>query len=115
RILCLLFVGSYADLTAATLPQQAVTVSGNITADNGVPLPGVSVLEEGTNNGTMTDFDGNYSLEVTQGATVVFSYLGMTTVEQTVTETATFDLSMESSQEALEEVVVVGYGTQTRR
>lgn len=114
-ILCLLFLGSYADLSAATLPQQTVTVSGNITDDNGVPLPGVSVLEEGTNNGTMTDFDGNYSLEVTQGATVVFSYLGMTTVEQTVTETATFDLSMESSQEALEEVVVVGYGTQTRR
>lgn len=64
---------------------QVKTVSGIVTDQSGLPLPGVSVLEKGTSNGTQTDFDGNYRLETKQGATLVFSYVSMVTQEVIVT------------------------------
>lgn len=99
----------------ANYQQDPLTVSGVVTDSEGIPLPGVNVLEKGTMNGTMTDFDGNYSLEVSSAnAVLVFSYLGMLPVEREVGGETTIDIEMSEDQQALEEVVVIGYGTQNR-
>ncbi|MCK8521765.1 TonB-dependent receptor [Aquimarina sp. D1M17] len=92
-----------------------VSVRGTVTDDSGVPLPGVSVLVKGTTNGASTDFDGMYTLNNVKTTDVlVFTYLGMTTQEIVVESKSTIDVSMESSAESLDEIIVVGYGTQSR-
>ncbi len=89
----------------------AQDVSGNVSDVNG-PLPGVSVLEKGTANGTQTDFDGNYTLNnVANEATLVFSYVGYRSVEVPVNGKSTISVTLEEDTEALEEVVIIGYGT----
>ena len=93
---------------------QEVTVSGTVTDDEGLPLPGVNVIQQGTNNGTQTNFDGNYSLTVPDGAMIVFSYLGFKTQEVPATDAA-LNVQMETDAGALDEVVVVGYGTSTKQ
>ncbi|PWK24708.1 SusC/RagA family TonB-linked outer membrane protein [Maribacter polysiphoniae] len=93
---------------------QAQSVSGTVT-DGNVPLPGASVLVKGTTNGTQTDFDGNYSLsDVSSTDQIIFSYIGMVSQTITVGEQRTINVVLEESLEALEEVVVVGYGTQKK-
>ncbi|WP_238718861.1 SusC/RagA family TonB-linked outer membrane protein [Pelagihabitans pacificus] len=89
---------------------QEKTVSGTVTDQDGVPLPGVNILEKGTTNGIQTDFDGNYSLTVSEGSVLVFSYLGQRTVEVTVGSDNVIDLQMEEDSQALEEVVVTAQG-----
>ena len=92
-----------------------MNIEGNVTDSNGMALPSVTVQEEGTNNGVMTDFDGNYSIEVSSGESVlIFTYIGMTTTERTVGENTTIDVQMEDDSQALDEVIVVGYGTQRK-
>lgn len=93
---------------------QDKTVSGTVTDQAGLPLPGVSVVVKGTTRGTQTDFDGYYQIQVSEGATLVFSYIGQRTVEQTVGSNNTINLQMEEDAEALEEVVVQGYRTATK-
>ncbi len=94
---------------------QQRTITGQVTT-NGVILPGVNVIEKGTTNGVSTDFDGNYSIDVdNQNAILSFSYLGFQTEEITVGNSTTIDVNLEESNSALEEVVVVGYGTQKKR
>lgn len=95
-----------------TLVQQQI--SGTITDNNGQPLPGANILEKGTDNGTLTDFDGNYSLNIRSGAILVFSYLGFVTQEIVVSSNNTINVSLLEDQETLEEVVVVGFGTQKK-
>ena len=90
--------------------QQQMTVSGTVTDSNGMPLPGVNVLVKGTTQGVQTDFDGNYSIEVDQGEVLVFSYLGMKTVEYPVTNIDTIDVVLEQDAAQLEEVVVTALG-----
>ncbi|KAB7530250.1 SusC/RagA family TonB-linked outer membrane protein [Flagellimonas olearia] len=96
-------------------PDQ-LTISGTITDGNGVPLPGATVIEKGTMNGTAADFDGIYALEVSgPGAVLVFSSLGFTTQEITIGSVSTINVSMLEDAEQLEEVVLVGYGTQKKK
>ncbi|WP_335964485.1 TonB-dependent receptor [Galbibacter sp. PAP.153] len=90
------------------------TITGVITDDQDMPLPGASVLIKGTTTGTQTDFDGNYSIEANTGDILVFSYVGMDTQEITVADTTTVNVSLTVSTNQLDEVVVVGYGTQKR-
>lgn len=90
---------------------QEKTVSGVVTDQAGLPLPGVSVLEVGTTNGTQTDFDGNYTINVNQGVNLRFSYLGQKTVTMTVGASGTINVQMEEDAEALEEVIVTGQGS----
>lgn len=104
-ILVLSFSFSYA---------QEKTVSGTVRDQSNMPLPGVSVVEVGTTNGTQTDFDGNYSITVEQGNQLRFSYIGQRTVTMTVGASNTMDVQMEEDAQALEEVVVVGYGTRSQ-
>lgn len=103
-ILFLLF--SFTTLFA----QEKVTLSGQVADESGVTIPGVSILEKGTTNGTVTDMDGNYSLSVSQGATVVFSYIGFLPKEVVADQSKTVNVSLKEDVVGLEEVVVVGYG-----
>ena len=89
---------------------QEMTVSGTVTAAvDGLTLPGVNVLVKGTTRGTQTDFDGNYSIRVSSGETLVFSYVGLKEVEIVVGSSSTINVSMEEDVSTLEEVVVTGY------
>ncbi len=90
---------------------QTQTVTGTITdAENRMPLPGVTVLEKNSSNGTTTDFDGNYSINVEDGAILVFSYVGFSTVELSVGSQNTIDVEMNASSESLDEVIVTALG-----
>ncbi len=92
------------------------TVNGNVTDENGEPLPGVSVVFKGTTTGTTTDFDGNYRLNVPSGATtLIFSYVGYLPKEVEIGGQSTINIQMEIDVETLSEVVVVGYGTQDKK
>ena len=92
---------------------KAQTVSGTVSDANG-PLPGASVLVKGTTNGTQTDFDGNFTLNnVEDTATLVFSYIGYKTVEIAVNGQSTINVTMEEDAQALDEVVIIGYGQTT--
>lgn len=89
---------------------QQQEVSGTITeAETGMPLPGVTVLEKGTSNGTSTDFDGNYTITVSDGATLVLSMVGYQKLEISVAS-GEFDASLQTDTEALDEVVVTALG-----
>ncbi len=96
-----------------------VSVSGVVTSqDDGQPLPGVSILIVGTQEGTTTDFDGKYSIEVKSGDVLVFSFVGMADQKVTIASSTTgkvvMDIVMQPSNEMLEDIVVVGYGKQSR-
>lgn len=92
------------------------TVSGKVSdAGDGSGIPGVNILEKGTSNGTATDFDGNFTLNVGADATLVFSFIGYRTQEVAVGSQSTVNVSMELDVTALSEVVVVGYGTQQKK
>ena len=98
-------------LLLAIAPAFAQTVvKGTVTsADDDMPLIGVSVVEQGTTNGTVTDFDGNYELEVTSGAMIQFSYIGYKT--QTAKAASVLNIIMESDAIMMEEVVSLGYSS----
>jgi len=93
---------------------KAQTISGTVSDETG-PLPGANVLVKGTTTGTQTDFDGNYTLlDVGSDATLVFSYIGYKTTEIAVGDQTTINITMEQDASKLDEVIVTGYGTQTR-
>src|SRR5690606_18763420 len=94
---------------------QEKTVSGTIIDNNGLPVLGATVLVKGTSSGTSSDFDGNYSINANQGATLVFSFVGYTSKEVAVGASNTINVTLEEDVQALEEVVVVAYGSQTRQ
>lgn len=101
-------------MTRPALAQSSV-VKGRITSsDEGEGLPGVSILEKGTTNGTVTDLDGNYSLSVSSGASLVISYIGYITQETAVGSRTEISVVLEPDVETLEEIVVIGYGTQKK-
>lgn len=105
--MCLLIysMGTYA---------QDKIVTGTITDAGGVPIPGATVIIKGTQTGTASDFDGNYSIAVNPGQTLIFSSIGFSTVQIPVGESNTYDVQMEEDLALLDEVVVVGYGSVTR-
>lgn len=94
---------------------QQFTVNGTIQDDIGTPLPGANVVEKGTTNGVTADFDGNFTINVNSGnATLVVSYVGFATKEVPVNGLETINIVLEESASGLDEVVVVGYGTQRK-
>lgn len=101
-------------ITVPAFAQQ--TVSGTVLDDTGQPLPGVSVIEKGTTNGTTTSVDGKYSLSVSQSAsTLVFTFIGFKSQEASINNRSTIDITLEADVTALEEVVVTGYTIENRR
>ncbi|SFZ89272.1 TonB-linked outer membrane protein, SusC/RagA family [Flaviramulus basaltis] len=89
---------------------QEKTVSGTVSDASGLPLPGATVLVKGTTSGTSTDFDGKYSIEANQSATLVFSFVGYSTKEVVVGASNTVNITLEEDAESLEEVVVTALG-----
>lgn len=90
-------------------------VTGVVKDVGGTPLPSVSVLQKGTTRGASTDFDGNYVIELTLGQkTLVFSYLGFKDVEIPINGRSVINVTLEESSESLDEIVIVGYGTQKK-
>lgn len=89
---------------------QSKTISGTVSDQDGLPLPGVNIVVQGTTNGTQTDFDGNYSIQADQGQVLVFTYIGQKEVRQTVGASNTINVQMTEDAEALEEVVVTALG-----
>lgn len=102
--------------TGSQVVQQQKTVSGKVTDAQGQPLPGVTVLVKGTTNGTITDFDGNYTLpNVPSNGTLLFSFVGMKLEEVPVNNQSTIQVQMEEEAIGIEEVVAIGYGTVKKR
>ncbi len=93
---------------------QEKAISGVVTDQNGLPLPGVAVVIVGTSTGTQTDFDGNYSISAQVGQVLRYSYLGQKTVTRTVGAPSIINVQMEDDAEALQEVVVQGYRNSTK-
>src|SRR5665811_152466 len=103
--------GDRSSVTDEEMIQQSV--SGTVTDSNDMPLPGANVVEKGTTNGVTADFDGNFSLNVANDDAVLeVSYIGFATKEVVVNGQSTVNVQLEESAEGLDEVVVVGYGTQ---
>ena len=105
-----LFLAFVVQLTFA----QEKTISGVVTDDNGLPLPAATVLVKGTTNGTSTDFDGNYSITANTGDVLQFSYVGYSTMEQTVGASSTISVSLVPDNE-LDEVVVTALGIKRKK
>ncbi len=100
--------------TLGALAQRTVTGTVTSSEDN-TGMPGVSVTEKGTTNGTVTDVDGSYTLSVNENATLVFSFVGFTSQELAVGAQSTINITLSPDVKLLSEVVVVAYGTQERR
>lgn len=97
-------------------PSQSTGISGTVTSSTDQqPLIGVSVLIKGTSTGTITDFDGKFSIEANKGQTLVFSYIGFVTEEIVIDKQRVINLEMREDSETLDEVVVVGYGVQKKK
>ena len=103
------FLSSFLLLFAFGFSVQAQSISGTVTDENGVPLPGATVLVEGTSNGVSTDFDGNYSINASNGDTLVFSFVGYSNQSVVVGSSATVNVSLQPDN-ALSEVVVTALG-----
>jgi len=109
-LLCLILLTGYTQAAFAD-----VLVKGRITDETGAVLPGVSVIEKGTTNGTTTDGNGDYSIRVKgPSARLVFSFVGYLSMEETVGSRSTLSISLVPGTSTLDEIVVVGYGTQKK-
>jgi TonB-linked SusC/RagA family outer membrane protein len=91
------------------------SVGGTVVDPEGVPLPGVNVVIKGTNTGTSTDFDGNFSIQAADTDVLVFSFVGFQNQEVEVGDNTSLSISLEEEASFLDEIIVTGYGTQTRR
>lgn len=106
----------HSDNATEVSQQQQFDVTGMVVDDEGGPLPGASIVEMGTLNGTQTDFDGNFSLSVAnENAVLKISYIGFATKEIAINGQQNVTVTLNVDASGLEEVVVVGYGTQKRR
>ena len=106
---------SYAEAPYAQVVMQAVSVKGQVVDSNGEPIIGASVLEKGTNNGVITDIDGNFTLKVrNRSSVIVVSYLGYKTAELSASDKKVSQITLKEDTEVLDEVVVVGYGVQKK-
>ncbi|MCH4553425.1 SusC/RagA family TonB-linked outer membrane protein [Aestuariibaculum lutulentum] len=107
-ILTLFFV-SYANA-------QSIEIKGNVKDGSGVPIPGVNILQKNTANGTVSDFDGNFTISnIEIGSTLTFSYVGYITQDIVVANDSFFNIQLQEDLAKLDEVVVIGYGTQTKK
>src|SRR5450432_2090763 len=92
--------------------QQKIT--GRVLSESGEPLPGVSVIIKGSNTGTTTDANGNFSITAPDDAILVFSAVGYDSVEESISGKSTMSISLKLSSKVMDQVIVVGYGTQRK-
>ena len=101
---------------ATTVAFGQIKVSGKVIDDIDESLPGVTILEKGTNNGTVSDFDGNYALTVSDpNAVLIYTFIGYQPVEESVANRSVIDVKLSETSTELEEVVVIGYGIQKKK
>ncbi len=111
KFFSILIFSSFALMVSA----QKVEVSGVVyNKANNETLPGVTILERGTSNGTITDFDGSYTLSVSADAILEFSYIGFKKIQYDVSNGVKHDVYLEEENQLLEEVIVIGYGVQKK-
>ncbi|RRO26151.1 SusC/RagA family TonB-linked outer membrane protein [Flavobacteriaceae bacterium 14752] len=91
------------------------TVSGTVVDSQNMPIPGVNILIENTQRGTTTDFDGKYTIEINNGEVLVYSYLGFKTQKVSYTGQSEINVKLKPDADQLEEVVLIGYGTSTKK
>ncbi len=99
-------------ITSISFAQQ--TITGIVTAVDNQPLPGVTILLKGTTTGTTTDFDGNFSIEAPSNGVLIFSYIGFLTQEAAINNQTKLSITLKEDISRLDEVIVVGYGTQKK-
>ena len=109
------WIMSEKEMVSVTINQQSLTINGKVTDDNGDPLPGVNILVKGTTSGTNTDVNGDYNIVVSNSnAVLIFTYIGFLTQEVSVTGRQNINVMLNEDVMQMEEVVVVGYGTQMK-
>lgn len=102
-------------LAVSIVQAQTKEYTGTVADETGGALPGVNILEKGTSNGVVTDFDGNFKIIVGKNAVLVFSYLGFATIEMPLTGKTPLNIVLKSEAASLEEVVLIGYGSQKKK
>ncbi len=101
--------------TNSVFAQQKI-VTGTVSDSNGITLPGVNIVQQGTENGTVTDIDGNYSIKIFGVSDVlVYSYLGFQTIKKSIGKNSTINVRLLEDSKQLGEVIVIGYGTQKKK
>ena len=116
-ILCVLTVSSVlavTDNSLSAIEALQSNITGTITDENGVPLSGASIVVKGTTTGAVADFDGNYAINAPSDATLVFSYVGYARQEVQINGRSSVNATLQPDAAALDEVVLVGYGTQKK-
>src|SRR5690606_9842452 len=106
---------SEVDRSVSIVEQLDIVVTGTVIDSNGEPIPGVTVSVQGTSIGTATDINGKYSLTVPEGVTLVFSFIGFETQNIEVGDRSVINVTLSEDMTSLDEVVVVGYGTQRKK
>ncbi|WP_321279368.1 von Willebrand factor type A domain-containing protein [Marinifilum fragile] len=108
-----LLLGLLGILISTTL--SAKTISGVVTDESNLAIPGVSIVIKGTTNGTSTNFDGQYTIEVEKGDILIYSFVGLMTQEIEVKDQTVINVIMQAEQISVDEVIVVGYGKKTKK
>lgn len=103
-----------SDIQLETLQNDKITISGKVTDENGEPIIGANIIENGTTNGTITDLDGRFTVTVKTGAILKVSYIGFLDTEVRIGNNTTVNITLREDTQTLDEVVVVGYGTQRK-
>lgn len=101
-------------LGCGVLSAQNITITGEVLDDNNVPIPGATIMEQGTKNGVVTDFEGKYEIAAAPESSLVFSYLGYTTITVAINNKTVINVTLQPELATLDDVVVVGYGTQKK-
>ncbi len=116
KIFLLLFFVTLSQINATTntLANQQQEIKGTVKDSDNFPLSGVNIIVKGTTTGTQSDFDGNYTIKARKGDVLQFSFIGMKTVSVTVGSSNRINITMEDDANALEEIVIVGYGSQKK-
>ncbi|MDH5602720.1 MAG: TonB-dependent receptor plug domain-containing protein, partial [Cyclobacteriaceae bacterium] len=94
---------------------EDIPISGTVTDENGEPLPGVSITVKGTTQGVVTDLDGNYNVQVAEGAVLVFSFIGYVTIERAISAQTVINISMKPDITELSEVIVTAFGIEREK
>lgn len=112
---CSLIIMCFCGFGMSSIYAQQIEVKGQITDPNGIPVTGVNILQKSTNNGVMTDFDGNYTIKLIEGLKIlVYSSLGFKTIEKEITEDAIINIKLIEDLALLDEVVLIGYGSEKK-
>ncbi|NKI32466.1 SusC/RagA family TonB-linked outer membrane protein [Croceivirga thetidis] len=110
RVIKILLVVFFISGGVSIIGAQELLIKGSVTDGDGIPLPDVNILLKETSLGTKTDFDGNYFINAEVGQTLVFSYIGFSTIEVVLGNSTTLNITMRSETSRLDEVVVIGFG-----